>query len=212
MNEIESERKEVVAMVSIWRNPRVVIGAAFFITFIAAVDTTYAQASFTQMVTVPDNFPALTISPGTPGDTQNPGAPTTQNGITLDANGVSSVDAKAIALVSLEARQVDLARTPDGAKLVAKNLIADSYNWNSTQVSCLTQLWNGESHWNFKAHNYRSGAHGIAQALPATKMEIISTDWRTNPLTQIKWGLTYIKARYGTPCTALKKKHRSHYY
>ena len=205
-------------MVSIWRNPRVVIGAAFFITFIAAVDTTYAQAAFTQMVTVPDNFPALTITPGspgtpgTPGDTQNPGSPAAQNGITLDANGVSSVDAKTIALVSLEARQVDLARTPDGAKLVAKNLIADSYNWNSTQVSCLTQLWDGESHWNFKAHNYRSGAHGIAQALPATKMEIISTDWRTNPLTQIKWGLTYIKARYGTPCTALKKKHRSHYY
>ena len=202
-------------MVSIWRNPRVVIGAAFFITFIAAVDTTYAQAAFTQMVTVPDNFPALTItpgSPGIPGDTQNPGSPAAQNGITLDANGVSSVDAKTIALVSLEARQVDLARTPDGAKLVAKNLIADSYDWNSTQVSCLTQLWDGESHWNFKAHNYRSGAHGIAQALPATKMEIISTDWRTNPLTQIKWGLTYIKARYGTPCTALKKKHRSHYY
>jgi len=199
-------------MVSIWRNPRVVIGAAFFITFIAAVDTTYAQAAFTQMVTVPDNFPALTISPGTPDHTQNPGSSTTQNGITLDANGVSSVDAKSIALVSLEARQVDLARTPDGAKLVAKNLIADSYNWNSTQISCLTQLWDGESHWNFKAHNYRSGAHGIAQALPATKMEIISTDWRTNPLTQIKWGLTYIKARYGTPCTALKKKHRSHYY
>ena len=205
-------------MVSIWRNPRVVIGAAFFITFIAAVDTTYAQAAFTQMVTVPDNFPALTITPGspgtpgTPGDTQNPGSPAAQNGITLDANGVSSVDAKTIALVSLEARQVDLARTPDGAKLVAKNLIADSYDWNSTQVSCLTQLWDGESHWNFKAHNYRSGAHGIAQALPATKMEIISTDWRTNPLTQIKWGLTYIKARYGTPCTALKKKHRSHYY
>jgi len=199
-------------MVSIWRNPRVVIVAAFFITFIAAVDTTYAQAAFTQMVTVPDNFPELTISPGTPGDTQKPGSSTTQNGITLDANGVSSVDAKSIALVSLEARQVDLARTPDGAKLVAKNLIADSYNWNSTQISCLTQLWDGESHWNFKAHNYRSGAHGIAQALPATKMEIISTDWRTNPLTQIKWGLTYIKARYGTPCTALKKKHRSHYY
>jgi hypothetical protein len=205
-------------MVSIWRNPRVVIGAAFFITFIAAVDTTYAQAAFTQMVTVPDNFPALTISPGspgspgTPGDTQNPGSPAAQNGITLDANGVSSVDAKTIALVSLEARQVDLARTPDGAKLVAKNLIADSYDWNSTQVSCLTQLWDGESHWNFKAHNYRSGAHGIAQALPATKMEIISTDWRTNPLTQIKWGLTYIKARYGTPCKALLKKHRSHYY
>ena len=199
-------------MVSIWRNPRVVIGAAFFITFIAAVDTTYAQAAFTKMVTVPDNFPELTISPGTPGDTQNPGSSTTQNGITLDANGVSSVDAKSIALVSLEARQVDLARTPDGAKLVAKNLIADSYNWNSTQISCLTQLWDGESHWNFKAHNYRSGAHGIAQALPATKMEIISTDWRTNPLTQIKWGLTYIKARYGTPCKALKKKHRSHYY
>jgi hypothetical protein len=202
-------------MVSIWRNPRVVIGAAFFITFIACVDTTYAQASFTQMVTVPDNFPALTIAPDTTSDGQSAGTlqnPIDENGITLDANGVASVDAKAIALVSLEARQVEIARTPLGAKQVAKTLIADSYNWNSTQVSCLTQLWDAESHWNFKAHNYRSGAHGIAQALPATKMEIISTDWRTNPLTQIKWGLTYIKARYGTPCKALLKKHRSHYY
>ena len=205
-------------MVSIWRKPRVVIGAALFITFIASVDTTYAQASFTQMVTIPDNFPALTLAPEpgsqVPGGTQDPsqGEQTNQNGITLDANGVSSVDAKTIALVSLEARQVDLARTPNGAKQVAKNLIGDSYNWNGTQISCLNQLWNSESHWNFKAHNYRSGAHGIAQALPATKMESISTDWRTNPVTQIKWGLTYIKARYGTPCKALLKKHRSHYY
>jgi len=43
-------------------------------------------------------------------------------------------------------------------------------------------------------------------------MEVISTDWRTNPVTQIKWGLAYIKARYSTPCKALQKKHRSHYY
>jgi hypothetical protein len=131
----------------------------------------------------------------------------------LDLSGISSVDAQSIALVSVSARQIELAKTPDGARAVATTLVNEFYgNWNNSQISCLNQLWTGESHWNFQAHNYRSGAQGIAQALPPTKMEIVSTDWRTNPVTQIKWGLSYIKARYGTPCTALSKKHRSHYY
>ena len=133
--------------------------------------------------------------------------------VTIDFNGVQSVDASSLALVALAAKQVQLAKTPVGAQQVAKELIASQYaSWNSSQVSCLNQLWNGESHWNFQAHNYRSGAHGIAQALPADKMEIIATDWRTNPVTQIKWGLSYIKARYGTPCKALAHKHWRGYY
>ncbi len=133
--------------------------------------------------------------------------------ITIDINGVASVDAQSISLVSVMARQIQLAKTPTGAKVVAKDLISSlGYDWNAHQVGCLNALWDGESHWNFQAHNYRSGAQGIAQALPPTKMEIVSTDWRTNPVTQIKWGLSYIKARYTTPCKALSHKHWAGYY
>lgn len=187
------------------RKPSLVLSAALFISFFGAVNTSYAETTFAQLVSVPDGPVA---DPATPAD------PTaaSPDGLSLDDSGITSVDAKSIALVSLAARQVELARTPDGARAVAKTLIDENYGWDKSQVSCLNQLWNGESHWNFKAHNYRSGAHGIAQALPATKMEVVSTDWRTNPVTQIKWGLAYIKARYSTPCKALRTKHWRGYY
>jgi len=193
-------------MNKIFRSTKLVLSAAFFTVFIGSVDTTYAQGNFDQFVSVPNNLPALTVAPENPVD---PG-----NGITLDLSGVASVDANAVALVSVAARQVEFAKKPKGAQTIAKQIIEEKYpKWNNkTQVNCLTKLWNGESHWNYLAHNYRSGAHGIAQALPAIKMEIISTDWRTNPVTQIQWGLSYIKARYKTPCNALWKKHRSNYY
>lgn len=193
-------------MNEIFRSTKLVLSAAFFIAFISSVDTTYAQGSFDQFISVPNNLPALTVAP------EN-SAPT-NTGITLDLSGVSSVDANAIALVSMAARQVEVAKKPKGAQSVAKQIIEEKYpKWdNKKQVTCLTKLWNSESHWNYLAHNYRSGAHGIPQALPAIKMEIISTDWRTNPVTQIKWGLSYIKARYDTPCNALWKKKRANYY
>ncbi len=184
------------------RNRRLVIAAALFIAGIASVDTTYAQTAFSREITLPDvvttTLPTTSIEPGL-----------------LDLGGLKSVNANVMALVSFQTKQVDLARTPIGAQEVAKDLIAMEYpaNWNtSTQFSCLTQLWNKESHWNFKAHNYRSGAHGIAQALPAIKMESVGTDWRTNPVTQIKWGLTYIEKRYDTPCAALRFHNRRHHY
>jgi hypothetical protein len=63
-------------------------------------------------------------------------------------------------------------------------------------------LWNKESHWNVYAHNVRSGAYGIPQALPGDKMATAGADWATNPATQITWGLGYIGGRYGTPCGA----------
>jgi membrane-bound lytic murein transglycosylase MltF len=95
---------------------------------------------------------------------------------------------------------------------VAKALIAEKYQWGEAQYSCLNKLWTKESHWNYKARNKVSGAHGIAQALPATKMEIVGTDWRTNPVTQITWGLKYINERYDTPCKAWSKFKRSRWY
>jgi hypothetical protein len=70
------------------------------------------------------------------------------------------------------------------------------------QFPCLNKLWNKESGWNAHAENKGSGAYGIPQALPGRKMSSAGSDWQTNPATQIKWGLGYIKGRYKTPCGA----------
>ncbi|MEV4479324.1 lytic transglycosylase domain-containing protein [Micromonospora coxensis] len=70
------------------------------------------------------------------------------------------------------------------------------------QMPCLDKLWTKESGWNHKAQNPSSGAYGIPQALPGSKMGTVADDWRTNPATQIKWGLGYIEGRYNTPCGA----------
>ncbi|MGN9910363.1 transglycosylase SLT domain-containing protein [Phytohabitans sp. LJ34] len=70
------------------------------------------------------------------------------------------------------------------------------------QMPCLDKLWTKESGWNHKARNPSSGAYGIPQAYPGTKMKSAGADWQTNPATQIKWGLGYIKGRYDDPCGA----------
>ena len=91
--------------------------------------------------------------------------------------------------------------------------MATKFSWTSpTQYQCLVSLWNRESHWNYKAHNGGSGAHGIPQALPGSKMRTAGADWRTNPVTQIVWGLGYVKARYSTPCGALSHFHSHGWY
>ena len=127
-------------------------------------------------------------------------------------NFAQSLFASEMALVASVTQQVEMARTPVGAKVVARQIMLSEYNWGSYQFECLNRLWTKESHWNYKAHNYKSGAHGIPQALPANKMEIISTDWRKNPVTQMRWGLRYIEIRYETPCGAWAKFKRSNYY
>jgi hypothetical protein len=78
-----------------------------------------------------------------------------------------------------------------------------SYGWGPSQWPALKALWNGESGWNYRATNASSGAYGIPQALPASKMASAGSDWRTNAATQIKWGLGYIKSRYGSPAQRL---------
>ena len=76
------------------------------------------------------------------------------------------------------------------------------YGWSDADFQALVKLWNKESRWNPYACNSRSGAYGIPQALPATKMSTYGTDYLTNYKTQINWGLNYIKSRYGTPTAA----------
>ena len=67
---------------------------------------------------------------------------------------------------------------------------------------CLDSVWTHESNWPIDAYNPSSGAYGIPQAAPGSKMGSVGSDWRTNPATQISWGLSYIAVRYGSPCAA----------
>ena len=76
------------------------------------------------------------------------------------------------------------------------------YGWSDGDFQALVKLWNKESRWNPYASNSSSGAYGIPQALPASKMATYGTDYLTNYKTQIEWGLSYIKSRYGTPTAA----------
>jgi uncharacterized protein YabE (DUF348 family) len=90
---------------------------------------------------------------------------------------------------------------PGSAKAVARGLAAER-GWGDDQFSCLDSLWTKESGWRWNAENPSSGAYGIPQSLPGSKMATAGSDWRTNPATQIRWGLGYIAGRYGTPCGA----------
>ncbi|WP_051468119.1 hypothetical protein [Actinomadura oligospora] len=86
-------------------------------------------------------------------------------------------------------------------KTMARALM-NRFGWRSArQYRCLEHLWTHESHWNERAHS-PSGAHGIPQALPGAKMSAAGPHWQSNAQTQIRWGLRYIRGRYGTPCTA----------
>ena len=86
------------------------------------------------------------------------------------------------------------------------------YGWSESDFNCVVYLWNKESGWNPTAYNKRSGAYGIPQALPATKMASAGSDYMTNYKTQINWGLSYIKSRYGTPTAAYNHSQTKGWY
>ncbi len=96
-------------------------------------------------------------------------------------------------------------------KAIAADMVA-ARGWGSDQFSCLDTLWERESNWNPTAQNPSSGAYGIPQSLPGSKMASVGSDWRTNPATQITWGLNYISGRYGTPCGALAHSNSVGWY
>jgi hypothetical protein len=95
------------------------------------------------------------------------------------------------------------APTPEAgtAKAYAYNYI-QNYEWGLDQYSCLVNLWTRESQWRTLARNPSSGAYGIPQAWPASKMATEGADWMTNPETQVRWGVKYIATRYKTACGA----------
>lgn len=100
---------------------------------------------------------------------------------------------------------------PGTAKAIAWELLV-ARGWDTAQYDCLVSLWQRESNWNHFAMNSSSGAYGIPQALPGSKMASAGDDWATNPRTQIVWGLGYIAGRYGTPCGAWEHSQAKNWY
>jgi hypothetical protein len=100
---------------------------------------------------------------------------------------------------------------PGTAQAIAYELVM-ARGWSAGEFDCLVALWDRESHWNVYAFNPTSGAYGIPQALPGNKMASVGADWKTNPKTQIIWGLGYIAGRYATPCGAWAQSERAGWY
>ncbi|QRV01981.1 G5 domain-containing protein [Arcanobacterium phocisimile] len=121
--------------------------------------------------------------------------------------GTKEEDAQTAVAVPANAAPV----APGTARAIAAEMVA-ARGWSTAEFSCLDQLWQRESGWNHLANNPSSGAYGIPQSLPGSKMASAGADWQTNPATQITWGLGYISGRYGTPCGALGHSHSVGWY
>jgi hypothetical protein len=104
------------------------------------------------------------------------------------------------------------APAPSGSPQQIAMSMLGSYGWSSGQFSCLDSLWNEESGWNVYATNPSSGAYGIPQALPGSKMASAGPDWQSDAATQIRWGLGYIQALYGSPCGAWAHEEADGWY
>ena len=98
-----------------------------------------------------------------------------------------------------------------GAQAIAATQVA-ARGWGTAEFNCLVKLWQRESSWRVTAYNASSGAYGIPQSLPGSKMQTAGDDWQTNPATQITWGLGYIASRYGTPCGAWAHSEEHNWY
>jgi hypothetical protein len=100
---------------------------------------------------------------------------------------------------------------PGTAQSIAYDMVT-ARGWGDDQFACLVALWSKESGWRVNAYNAGSGAYGIPQSLPGSKMASAGADWETNPATQISWGLGYITGRYGNPCGAWDHSVRVGWY
>jgi hypothetical protein len=109
------------------------------------------------------------------------------------------------------AQQVAVTVPSGSPQQIAEGMLAQ-FGWSSSQFSCLQSLWEHESGWNVTAENPTSGAYGIPQALPASQMSSAGADWQTDAATQIRWGLTYIQGRYGSPCGAWSHEEAVNWY
>ncbi|MDG5803455.1 transglycosylase SLT domain-containing protein [Streptomyces ossamyceticus] len=118
----------------------------------------------------------------------------------------AEAETKAQAASSLDDAPAQSSYTIAEIQAMARAVVA------SDQWTCFSNIVNHESTWNYKAVNPSSGAYGLFQALPGSKMLSAGADWQTNPATQIKWGLNYMESRYGSPCEAWSFWQANHWY
>lgn len=131
-------------------------------------------------------------------------------GLILDPFPVSPPPERAAVTVpSPELRVVS--KAPAGGSVAAARAHARSV-LGAAQFECFDVLMARESNWNPRAYNAVSGAYGIPQAVPGSKMAAYGADWRTNPVTQVRWGIAYVAARYGTACAALSHSYAVGWY
>lgn len=128
---------------------------------------------------------------------------------------VTTVDGVETARVELASStvvgEIDRAIASGDTVTIGQAMAAER-GWTGAQWTCLYKLWMRESRWSVTADNPTSSAYGIPQALPGSKMSSHGADWRTNPATQIAWGLDYIAGRYGSPCGAWGHSERYNWY
>jgi hypothetical protein len=128
------------------------------------------------------------------------------------ARAVAARHAAAQAAKKAQPAQQAAAITPSGSPEQVAERLLSQFGWSSSQFSCLQPLWEHESGWSVTAENPSSGAYGIPQALPAAQMASAGADWQANAATQIRWGLTYIQGRYGSPCGAWAHEEADNWY
>jgi hypothetical protein len=104
------------------------------------------------------------------------------------------------------------APTASGSPRSIAQAMLGSFGWSASQFSCLGPLWADESGWSATASNPSTGAYGIPQAMPASKMASAGPNWQTSAATQIRWGLDYIKSTYGSPCAAWSHEEADGWY
>lgn len=185
---------------------------------VAWADTT---TSMTSTSTTSTSTPTTTMMPAPPSLTATAAPEITSELPEVDSTVVTEVSLNVsaaervstqVSARTLALRQIAKAKKPWGARVVAKAIAKAKHGWGPTQFVCLNNLWTRESGWRYRANNSRTGAYGIPQAHPGSKMSTVARDWRTNPVTQIRWGLRYIDSRYNTPCAAWAKFKRSNWY
>jgi hypothetical protein len=209
------------------RNKLLIVTAACALTAGAAASAAAAARASGSRVTLPAGtaFSAITVGSGQAAADQDSShylaaqqvraiaeqqAPTVLAHQQAAAHRATAVQAaKRKVQAELAARRVasrhapgTAAPAPSGsARSVAESMLG-SFGWSPSQFSCLQPLWAGESGWSATASNPSTGAYGIPQALPGSKMASAGGDWQTNAATQIRWGLGYIENTYGSPCAA----------
>jgi serine/threonine protein kinase len=177
------------------RGPVVLITAAALVVVALAIALPVLLTSSTpKAAPPPSTTPSTSLAPShSPSTTPSTGASASTQP-TPTASAISGVRA-----------------TPAQAQQIAKTLLP-SYGWGTTaQYTCLVNLWNKLSGWEYNDAD-PGGSYGIPQALPGSRMASAGADWKTNATTQIKWGLGYIKDNYGSPCSAYSSLQKNGYY